>query len=177
MYDIIERKEMRERIVSQGESVKFAFDSPLDKSKSYKLNVVGEVDIDYILRFEEVLPFYYRKTDDSIKFIDGKKVLTYTARNLTKERTAYAMIKDVSAGEYTLSIRSKVKGLNSEFTLTAEVYYGANNTRYYYEKADETVTLALKESEDFTDDAVGFSVKEHAAFIMIKIEATGFTGD
>ena len=177
MYDIIEKKEMGERIVSQGESVKFAFDLPLDKSKSYKLNVVGEVDIDYILRFEEVLPFYYRKTDDSIKFIDGKKVLTYTARNLTKERTAYAMIKDVSAGEYTLSIRSKVKGLNSEFTLTAEVYYGANNTRYYYEKADETVTLALKESEDFTDDAVGFSVKEHAAFIMIKIEATGFTGE
>ena len=99
MYDIIEKKEMCERIVSQGESVKFAFDLPLDKSKSYKLNVVGEVDIDYFLRFEEVLPFYYRKTDDSIKFIDGKKVLTYTARKLTKERTAYAMIKDVSAGE------------------------------------------------------------------------------
>ena len=40
MFDILDVKDFKQSLLSQGESVKFAFDLPLDKSKSYKLNVV-----------------------------------------------------------------------------------------------------------------------------------------
>ena len=177
MFDIIEKKETGERLLAQGESFKFEFDEQLKKGEGYKLNVVGEVAVDYFLRYEGVLPFYYRKTDDSIKFIDGKKALTYIARNLTKERVAYAMIKDLPVDEYTLSIISKIQNLKSEFVLTAEFYYGENNTRYYYEKADKTVKVSLRESNEFVVSQIRFKTDAHAAFVMIKIDATDFTGN
>ena len=177
MFDILEIKSAGESLLLQGESKTVEFDRKLEKGKGYKLNVVGEVDLDCFLRFEEILPVYYRKTDDSVRFVQGEKTLSYNARNLTEDRTAYAMIKDVAAGEYTLSAVSAIKDLNAEFTVSAEVYYGKNNTRYYYEKADKTVKLALKESAEYAESKLTFKVGEHAAFVMVKIEATGFTGE
>lgn len=163
--------------LSQGETFRFRFDKEIESHKNYKLNVVGEVAIDYFLRYEGVLPFYYRKLDDSITFIDGKKVLLFNKRNQVEERALYTMIKGVGKGEYTLSIVSKIKNLNCPFTVSAEIYYGRENTRYYYETADKIVKLELRETTGFIDNTIRFKIDNETAFIMIKIDATNFIGD
>ena len=162
--------------IKQGETFKFSFDYLIDGKRNYKLNVVGEVAIDCFVRDEGLLPKYYRKLDDSIRFKGDKKILIFNKRNQVKERTLYSMIKGLKPGDYTLSVESKIKDLNCRFTFSAEIYYGKENTRYYYEVPDQTVVIDLKESTDFITSSASFNLKEDAAFIMIKIDATGFTG-
>ena len=81
----------------------------------------------------------------------------------------HTIIKDRLDGEdFNLSIKGKVKGLIKNFTVTAYVYYGAKNSRYYYEDADKEIVLELSNSNDYQEYQASFHADKEISFIMIK---------
>lgn len=179
MYKIYSTIDFEQKeTIEIGQRKDFVFSDKVDLKNNYVLNVVGEVALDYIYRYEGLLPIFYRKLDNSILFLDGEKVLLFNKRNQTKERIAHALIKEgLDSKKFRLSIKAKISDLKEDFTITAYVYYGAPNSRYYYEQADKTISINLLESEDFVEYSKEFTVDKEVSFIMLKIDATDFTGE
>ena len=176
-YAIVEEIK-QELSVSNGESVKFSFNSKLDLEYNYRLHIVGEVGLPYMRRYEGVLPIFYRKLDNSIKRTEQGRVLVFDKNNQVKERTCYAMLKGCFSVEkkYRLIVKAKILGAKDNFTLSAETYYGKHNSRYYYEKSDITTVIRLTDSKDYTTFSAEFTAKQEIDFIMIKLSAIDFDG-
>ncbi|MCQ2387155.1 MAG: hypothetical protein MJ066_01745 [Clostridia bacterium] len=178
-YNIFAETPEKECKIKKGETIVLNFPEKLDGTKNYCLRLDGEVDFMYQRRFERILPMYYRKLDDSITLTKDGKILNFNEENEVKERTCYCMLRDgfKSHDRIKMSIRSKIRGLKGDFKLTAEIYYGEPKTRFYYQRADEIFTIDLQNSTQFTNYETEFILKDDVDFIMIKIDATKFTGE
>ncbi len=152
---------------------------PLDTRYRYKVRLRGEVGIPFNHRTEATFPVYFRKIDDSLLQTDGEYALCFNKSNLEHERSCYQMVRgDFKVGEaYTLGVTAKATGIKENFALTAEVYYGASKTRYYYEKPDEVHTVALNDTAQFTAFEKQIVFRDKVDFVMIKLSAIGFTGE
>lgn len=177
LYAIADEISFDSATMTKGGELSSTFKKKINDNYSYSLSVVGEVEFDDATRNEIDWPKYFRKLDDSVIRDGEKEVLVFDKENEVKERSAYVMIRDLKEGEYTLSVRSKISGLNQKFTLSAEIYYGAQKTRYYYENADKTVVIDLANSIDFQDYSIDFSIDKKVDFIVLKLSAIGFTGE
>lgn len=151
----------------------------LDSRYHYKVRLRSEVGIPFTHRTEETFPIYFRKIEDSLVEVDEEYALSFDGSNLECERSCYQMVRGAfRVGEaHAFSVSAKVKGANGDFTVTAEVYYGEQKTRYYYEKADEVHTFSLTDGEDFTTFEKQIVFREKVDFIMLKISAVGFKGE
>jgi len=166
------------RVLEQGGRIETVLNVSHNCAKNYLLNIVGEVNFDYTRRFERILPVYYRKLDDSVKTEGGRRVLVFDKKNEVKERTCYSMITDsLEIGEYEFSIKTLINGLKKRFPVTAEIYYGDKNTRYYYETPDKTITLYPENSNDYKIYGTKVILERPADFVMIKISAIDFDGE
>jgi len=177
-YQIAYKKEYAEILrLSGGEALCDTLHGTIDPSLRYKLRVRGEVAIPDNHRTESVYPLYFRKIDESLKEIDGEYALSLDGSNLEYERSAYQMIRGVPRGRLDFSVKYRREGKLGEIRASIEVYYGQPNTRYYYETADELLSLELTENCDFTTLSGEIELSRDVDFIMLKISAKDFTGE
>lgn len=179
-YQLVYDKAYKEvKTVTAGESLQETVTDCLDTRYRYKVRLRGEVGIPFNHRTEAIFPIYLRKIDDSLIKENEECILYFDESNYEYERSCYQMVRGDFAVDkpYTLSVSAKAKGIKGLFSVTAEVYYGENKTRYYYEKADETYILDLKDSADFSTFQKQIIFREHVDFIMLKISAIDFTGE
>ncbi len=173
------KKYNKKETLNPGESFTENILFDVNERFNYKLRVRGGVGINYLHRTEDAYPRYFRKLEDSLVSLNNEYVLTFNKDNQVYERTAYYMIKDqLEVGElYEFSFKAKAKGVNDNFNVMLEVYYGQKNTRYYHEQPDCTYSIALADSEDFIEYKKQISFEKQVAFVMVKISALGFTGE
>ncbi len=180
VYDIASKINFSQvKKLKPGENITFNFKNKLNKRYSYKLSLVSETDLPIFKRFEDVFAVYYRHIDDSLVKIADRYALCFNKENQVHERSCYYMVKDnlplnVS---FDFGVEYKARGINDNFKVTAEVYFGEKNTRYYYEKPDKIFSLSINDSEDFIKTSKKIKFANPVDFIMIKIESVGFTGN
>ena len=165
-------------ILGMGETLKEKIDFNFNPRFSYKLRIRGEVNIPYETRTESVYPIYFRKLEDSLVKTNEGYSLEFNEINIAHERSVYYMLTDElnADKEYELVVKSKAKGINNNFKVTAEVYYGEKRTRYYYEKPDKTYTIDISDSADFATFSKVIKFEKAVDFVMIKISAIDFNG-
>lgn len=78
--------------------------------------------------------------------------------------------------EYKLKVNAKAKGINNNFKVTAEIFYGEKRTRYYYEKPDKIYSIDIIDSADYTAFSKAIKFEKAVDFVMIKISAIDFNG-
>ncbi len=162
-----------------GEAITISFDGALDGRYNYKLNLVGQSCIPTARRTEDVFAVYYRKLDDSLINVNGSYALLFNEENRVFERSCYLLIKDglLPHKKYDFGIKYKACGISGNFKLTLEIYYGDKNSRYYYEPADETIQIALSDSEKTAELSKEFTPSREVALAMIKLSAVDFYGE
>ncbi|MBO7345731.1 MAG: hypothetical protein J6U92_07335, partial [Clostridia bacterium] len=149
----------------------------VDLSYNYKIRVKGEIDVPLYKRTEEVFPLYYRRLKDSIRTSADKQTLVFSDFNFCHERSAYCMIRENfpinKKGVFSFRLKNQIKSGN--FSVSLEVYYGENKTRYYYEKCDEKYKFIVENGIEvyFTD----ISLKKQVDFVMLKISAIDVEGE
>lgn len=180
LYQIAYSKKYdKKESLQPGESFRENIAFETNERFNYKLRVRGGVGINYLHRTEEAYPRYFRKLEDSLTFLNGEYVLNFNKDNQVHERSAYYMIKnDLKVGEpYQFNFTAKIKGVDNNFKVTLEVYYGQKKTRYYHEQPDCTYAIELTDSDDFIQYKQQIVFEKQVAFVMVKISALGFAGE
>ena len=165
-------------ILGIGDTLRHKINFEINPRFSYKLRIRGEVNIPYETRTEDLYPIYFRKLEDSlIKNTNGYS-LEFNEINYAHERSAYYMLTDELDinKEYSLNIKVKAKGIQENFKVTAEVYYGEKRTRYYYEQADVIYTFDVNDSDYYVEYKKTIKFDNAVDFIVIKISAIDFNG-
>lgn len=177
MFDVIWSKcyDGLDRILP-GKSLAVTLPDGLDDRYNYKLRVRGEVGIPFTDRTEATYPKYFRRLDDSLKEIDGGYALAFGAFNECHERSCYQLIRGIDKGEASFSLGYLAHGIG-EITVSLEIYYGEQRTRYYYDVADEKHEYKLTCSGKPCNLTKVIALKERVDFIMLKISAVGYRGE
>lgn len=177
MYNVVAKQKIENGRILVGQSTSYVFNSIFSSRYNYKLRLVGETDVPYYLRTEDVFAIFYRKLDDSLVSYCGEYVLKFNEENFCKTRVAYQMIRSVIPHKYyTFGVKAKIKEV-ANFRVSLEVFYGAPKSRKYREKADEIFELSLKESNEFSLFEKQIKFSKSIDFIMIKVEANEYYGE
>lgn len=178
LYNIkYKHTEKDKRKLSNGQIYNLKISSEFDLQYNYKIRVKGEIDVPLYTRTEEVFPLYYRRLKDSVKENGHKETLVFSDFNFCHERSAYCMIRKNfplnQKGVFSFNFDNIIK--SGSLTVSLEVYYGENKTRYYYETCDEKYSFTVKNGVNFYSSDICFIKK--VDFVMLKISAIDMVGD
>lgn len=179
VYQKVYSKEYKNaKTLSKGLCETEFLDCALDARYLYKIRLKGEIAIPYTNRVEEIYPVYLRKLEDSLSFDGTEYKLVFGDFNFEKERSCYYMCRSKFEinKPYNFSVKYKASGVDSDLTVTLEVYYGKQKTRYYYEKANEIYTININDAKDFESIEQQVIFKQEVDFLMVKICGTNFNG-
>lgn len=179
LYQIVEKKEYQTPYaIGVGASLTETFSGAYDSRYAYKIRLRGEVGIPYLNRTEHTYPIYFRKLDDSLISDGTEYFLNFNKINECYERSAYCMCRGAfKVGKaYRFALRYKAADVKENLSVSLEVYYGGQKTRYYYETADEKHSFALKDAKEFCELEKEIVFQKEVDFVMVKISGVDFKG-
>lgn len=180
VYDLVLNKEYSQvQKIGVGKTYVENLSFSPDKRYNYKLRLKGEVALPFMDRTEDIYPAYFRKLEDSLINRNGEYTLEFNSVNLSYERSCYNMCRgNFKVGvPYDFSIKYMAQGIKDcTFTLSLEIYYGEDRTRYYYETPDKVYSFNLTDVDDYKILTNQVVFDNQVDFVMVKVSAKGFKG-
>jgi hypothetical protein len=167
----------------------YSFSFNMDKveeNKNYTLRLIGQSDYPKEHRCESYFPLYYRKLDDSLYGQEDDLRLKISCKNEQYDRGFYYKISSNEIGfesaeakiSIDVSTKNKILNENSEFVLSAEIFYKKTNPSNYYDSSDETIVLDLKDAcETNKTFSKSFKIIGEIDFIMIHLNVVDISGE